>query len=129
MWSRFFFSSRRRHTRYWRDWSSDVCSSDLRLVGIEGVAALVDVGRAHRLAHPEDAAVGLLLAADHPEQRRLAGAVRPDDPDDPAARQLEREVVDQDAIAVPLPQVVGLDQRIAPARARRYGRRQAVRSL
>src|SRR3712207_6506121 len=27
-WS-FFFSSRRRHTRYWRDWSSDVCSSDL----------------------------------------------------------------------------------------------------
>src|SRR5258707_8333257 len=28
---RFFFSSRRRHTRYWRDWSSDVCSSDLRL--------------------------------------------------------------------------------------------------
>src|SRR5581483_8689812 len=25
----FFFSSGRRHTRYWRDWSSDVCSSDL----------------------------------------------------------------------------------------------------
>src|SRR3712207_8245580 len=25
----FFCSSRRRHTRYWRDWSSDVCSSDL----------------------------------------------------------------------------------------------------
>src|SRR3712207_5870792 len=25
----FFFSSRRRHTRYWRDWNSDVCSSDL----------------------------------------------------------------------------------------------------
>src|SRR3712207_7242035 len=24
-----FFSSRRRHTRYWRDWSSDVYSSDL----------------------------------------------------------------------------------------------------
>src|SRR6478752_5999014 len=27
----FFFSSRRRHTRCSRDWSSDVCSSDLRL--------------------------------------------------------------------------------------------------
>src|SRR5207249_7733734 len=26
----FFFSSRRRHTRSKRDWSSDVCSSDLR---------------------------------------------------------------------------------------------------
>src|SRR5207253_4603492 len=25
----FFFSSRRRHTRWPRDWSSDVCSSDL----------------------------------------------------------------------------------------------------
>src|SRR3712207_7861111 len=29
----FFFSSRRLHTRYWRDWSSDVCSSDLPLGG------------------------------------------------------------------------------------------------
>src|SRR5581483_9754892 len=29
----FFFSSRRRHTRYWRDWSSDVCSSDLSMYG------------------------------------------------------------------------------------------------
>src|SRR5690606_21546029 len=27
----FFFSSRRRHTRFSRDWSSDVCSSDLRV--------------------------------------------------------------------------------------------------
>src|SRR3712207_7486080 len=31
-WCFFFFSSRRRHTRYWRDWSSDVCSSDLRQI-------------------------------------------------------------------------------------------------
>src|SRR5438105_11116691 len=29
----FFFSSRRRHTRSTRDWSSDVCSSDLRPTG------------------------------------------------------------------------------------------------
>src|SRR5206468_10143226 len=28
----FFFSSRRRHTRSDRDWSSDVCSSDLQLL-------------------------------------------------------------------------------------------------
>src|SRR5690554_1147878 len=33
----FFFSSRRRHTRCGRDWSSDVCSSDLRLYE-EGLA-------------------------------------------------------------------------------------------
>src|SRR3984893_18953875 len=34
----FFFSSRRRHTRWPRDWSSDVCSSDLgdrsRMAGV-----------------------------------------------------------------------------------------------
>src|SRR5690606_41143281 len=34
--SRFFFSSRRRHTRFSRDWSSDVCSSDLDAVPGEG---------------------------------------------------------------------------------------------
>src|SRR6266542_6104604 len=32
MWCVFFFSSRRRHTRCYRDWSSDVCSSDLGLL-------------------------------------------------------------------------------------------------
>src|SRR5690606_40435718 len=31
----FFFSSRRRHTRFSRDWSSDVCSSDLKCDAIE----------------------------------------------------------------------------------------------
>src|SRR5690606_39570118 len=31
----FFFSSRRRHTRFSRDWSSDVCSSDLPEVLLE----------------------------------------------------------------------------------------------
>src|SRR2546429_7443988 len=39
----FFFSSRRRHTRCSRDWSSDVCSSDLvdwRLDGCAGAALL-----------------------------------------------------------------------------------------
>src|SRR5690625_364891 len=29
----FFFSSRRRHTSWPRDWSSDVCSSDLAAIG------------------------------------------------------------------------------------------------
>src|SRR5690606_40958880 len=32
----FFFSSRRRHTRFSRDWSSDVCSSDLTVVYLHG---------------------------------------------------------------------------------------------
>src|SRR3989442_14043151 len=36
----FFFSSRRRHTRCGRDWSSDVCSSDLG--GLDRVGADAD---------------------------------------------------------------------------------------
>src|SRR5690625_7038195 len=41
----FFFSSRRRHTRWPRDWSSDVCSSDLghgTFVGQLSLSPLVD---------------------------------------------------------------------------------------
>src|SRR2546429_7052572 len=34
----FFFSSRRRHTRCSRDWSSDVCSSDLSRLSVRYVA-------------------------------------------------------------------------------------------
>src|SRR2546430_17234130 len=36
----FFFSSRRRHTRFDCDWSSDVCSSDLARVGIHDPAEI-----------------------------------------------------------------------------------------
>src|SRR5690625_7208190 len=36
----FFFSSRRRHTRWPRDWSSDVCSSDLDKVLIAELIGL-----------------------------------------------------------------------------------------
>src|SRR3712207_5835529 len=36
------FASRRRHSRYWRDWSSDVCSSDLRL-GVTKVGDTAEV--------------------------------------------------------------------------------------
>src|SRR3712207_7287924 len=50
----FFFSSRRRHTRYWRDWSSDVCSSDL--------AAMTEL-RALEEAHPD------LRTPDSPTQK------------------------------------------------------------
>src|SRR5690606_40483795 len=38
----FFFSSRRRHTRFSRDWSSDVCSSDLALTLTEAAAISTD---------------------------------------------------------------------------------------
>src|SRR5690349_22888288 len=35
----FFFSSRRRHTRSLRNWSSDVCSSDLEKMPIDRLLA------------------------------------------------------------------------------------------
>src|SRR3989449_11303914 len=38
----FFFSSRRRHTRCSRDWSSDVCSSDLALLELPAVLRIGD---------------------------------------------------------------------------------------
>src|SRR2546429_9850771 len=38
----FFFSSRRRHTRCSRDWSSDVCSSDLELEKFSDLVRLRD---------------------------------------------------------------------------------------
>src|SRR5690606_40755396 len=37
----FFFSSRRRHTRFSRDWSSDVCSSDLVVGAKDGGGRVV----------------------------------------------------------------------------------------
>src|SRR6266542_3941891 len=38
----FFFSSRRRHTRCYRDWSSDVCSSDLAVAWMRRWHRLLD---------------------------------------------------------------------------------------
>src|SRR5438445_12961140 len=77
----FFFSSRRRHTRYWRDWSSDVCSSDLisscracfpdgpwDAATLERILTLA--GGFGYLAWQEDIPVGFILARD------LAGEVR-----------------------------------------------------
>src|SRR5215203_6979947 len=55
----FFFSSRRRHTRYWRDWSSDVCSSDLGIGVRRRIRGrdMLDTGRSDReprLPRPND---------------------------------------------------------------------------
>ena len=61
-------------------------------------------------------AVGLLLPGDHPEQRRLAGAVGTDDADDAAARQREVEAVDQQVVAVALPETARLDDDVAEPR-------------
>src|SRR6266487_7090064 len=54
----FFFSSRRRHTRWTGDWSSDVCSSDLVELG-ELVSRSVDALRATIDAAEKEIAIEL----------------------------------------------------------------------
>src|SRR5437868_10188314 len=46
-----FFSSRRRHTRSKRDWSSDVCSSDLEVLLRTAAMYGGDYVKAYTLAH------------------------------------------------------------------------------
>src|SRR5215510_13919253 len=58
MFCSFFFSRRRRHTRWPRDWSSDVCSSDLDgVVGPAAAAVGLDAIR-HRAPHAEQRLAG-----------------------------------------------------------------------
>src|SRR5207245_4179738 len=70
----FFVSRRRRHTRCYRDWSSDVCSSDLarRYGYAEATAAIMDVvGRLNRT----DGLTVLLVTHQVGMLRGLASAV------------------------------------------------------
>src|SRR6266581_9052251 len=60
----FFFSSRRRHTRWTGDWSSDVCSSDLARRGV--VPVFGDGSQELSVIHAEDLARSLIAAATSP---------------------------------------------------------------
>src|SRR5690349_18264246 len=68
----FFFSSRRRHTRSLRDWSSDVCSSDLifRLDNSKQEAAAETARR--KIAEVE----AELISAQRSEERRVGKECR-----------------------------------------------------
>src|SRR5690554_7133712 len=49
----FFFSSRRRHTRCGRDWSSDVCSSDLMGVPVHAsTSGVIEAIELRPVPHP-----------------------------------------------------------------------------
>src|SRR5207247_6499980 len=79
----FFFSSRRRHTRSTRDWSSDVCSSDLigdTLLNGRSQRSHVDVLAAYNAARDPDLSNAVtwapfLVGEFHPTQA-VAGVVR-----------------------------------------------------
>src|SRR3712207_2013956 len=73
----FFFSSRRRHTRYWRDWSSDVCSSDLLEEGVR-VVALTAGNPAPYIRRCEGTGARTLVLTAGPELARKAEAAGAD---------------------------------------------------
>src|SRR5437660_9636160 len=84
----FFFSSRRRHTRWPRDWSSDVCSSDLSRRGQRGGGrdAVTDTdrsldadGNGHRHGRVHGARASAAARWRNP-QRRSWGRKRPEAP-------------------------------------------------
>src|SRR5436309_12573187 len=63
MGERFFFSSRRRHTRFSRDWSSDVCYSDLQpIFERDDVVGAVGVEKAGLPSHSSRVEYGLSAA-------------------------------------------------------------------
>src|SRR6266481_9464710 len=82
----FFFSSRRRHTRWNCDWSSDVCSSDLTRaagVGVVGIrvlagGALSGSAERHPIASPPPEPIGSAMSyeADVARARRLMPLVK-----------------------------------------------------
>src|SRR3954451_16392648 len=90
-----------------------------RVVGAERIARLVDIAELYGLADADTAGIRFLLARYHVEQRRLAGAVRADHADDAARRQAEIEILDQQPVAEPLADMLGLDDEIAEPGARR----------
>src|SRR3989454_3906832 len=98
----FFFSSRRRHTRLQGDWSSDVCSSDLRstqviLDAANGVIAenARRLGKTLFTATPGGEPVTLLTAADERDEAEwLAGGL---------ARRAAEAGVPYGGMAVPYP--------------------------
>src|SRR2546429_3584209 len=63
----FFFSSRRRHTRCSRDWSSDVCSSDLKEILGEALERLRETLREEGLYRAEVSAE----TVPHPETHQM----------------------------------------------------------
>ena len=89
------------------------------MIGIEAVAALVDIGELHRLADADRAGVRRFLAGDQLEQRRLAGAVGADHADNAVGGQLEGEVLEQHPVSERLFEAIGFQHEVAEARAGR----------
>src|SRR6266481_7389694 len=97
----FFFSSRRRHTRWNCDWSSDVCSSDLILdAGICEAPARAPCVEGDRAVAPDEEEI-----ADHRERAVLGAGGRNDEErgvreDADEGAQLRADVVEAHVVVV-----------------------------
>src|SRR5262249_53735188 len=89
------------------------------VVVVQAVPGLIDISRHHALANYQFASVRLLLAYDHSEQGRLAGAIGADHADDAAARQVEVQILHEQDVAVALADALGADDGAAQGRAGR----------
>src|SRR6266480_7538210 len=84
----FFFSSRRRHTRLTCDWSSDVCSSDLRRkFGLRGIVEQA----------PDFGGHGVEAGGDRQNRRRAEQRHRLQEGDDRAGKQRRQRQRNRDA--------------------------------
>src|SRR5207249_8762183 len=78
----FFFSSRRRHTRSKRDWSSDVCSSDLSCGSVDSTglykapAAVPTAAPSSTTAPVNAAGIVTVFAFSKVDNARIAQAAR-----------------------------------------------------
>src|ERR1035437_6889094 len=90
-----------------------------RLFHVGLLAVLVHVAGDDVSADLQLATVGFLEPHDHLEERRLPRAVRADDPDDAALRQVEGEVFEEQLVAEGLPHSLGPDDDVSEARPRR----------
>src|SRR5207237_2138764 len=72
LFSFFFFSSRRRHTRFKCDWSSDVCSSDLRAAS----SAARSASETESTATSRSFNIELLTCSPRSEERRVGKECR-----------------------------------------------------
>src|SRR5207247_8148916 len=88
----FFFSSRRRHTRSTRDWSSDVCSSDLGDRLLTRHRALPDGTADEERAEALEVQRRLLRLPHRLDDRRERIEILPDQSDDEVVRSEERRV-------------------------------------
>jgi len=77
---------------------------------VQGVAALLHVHRLHGVPDHDLPSVRLLVAEDHLEQGALPRSVAATYADHRARRDVEREVIDQQAVSIPFVQSLDLQR-------------------